>query len=115
MIYLLNRRDNELMWLAGGSLSIAVRALLLNKFLVYAMVSDVPWVLLMHLQFIAKFMAIFMYIQLIRTLYRQDVNDLIHKICTVGCLLAVLYVAIVPPSVSTLTINLQTNNDCGCA
>jgi signal transduction histidine kinase len=108
MIYLLSRRDVELLWLAGACLTIALRALLLNKFLVYSMLPDVPWVLLMHLQFVVKYTAILMYICLIRALYRQDVNKIAHTICVVVCLGAVIYVASVPPSVSTLTINIQT-------
>jgi signal transduction histidine kinase len=108
MIYLLGRRDNELLWLAGVSLAVALRALLLNKFLVYAIFPDASWVLLMHLQFIVKYTAIFTYIYLIRALYRQDVNEIVHRFFSVACIGAVIYVSSVPPSVSTQTINIQT-------
>ena len=108
IIYLLSRRDSELLWLAGACLAIALRALLLNKFLVHAIFPDVPWVLSMHLQFIAKYTAIFTYIYLIRALYRQDVNETVHKVFSVVCLGAMIYVTSVPPSVSTQTINIQT-------
>jgi signal transduction histidine kinase len=108
MIYLLGRRDNELLWLAGVSLAVALRALLLNKFLVYAIFPDASWELLMHLQFIAKYTAIFTYIYLIRALYRQDVNEIVHRVFVVACIGAMIYVSSVPPSVSTQTINIQT-------
>ena len=108
MIYLLGRRDNELLWLAGVSLAVALRALLLNKLLVYAIFPDASWVVLMHLQFIAKYTAIFTYIYLIRALYRQDVNEIVHKVFVVVCIGAMIYVSSVPPSVSTQTITIQT-------
>jgi signal transduction histidine kinase len=108
MIYLLNRRDSELLWLAGVCLTVALRALLLNKFLVYSIVSDVSWTLLMHLQYSMKFIALLTYIQLIRTIYRHDVATVVHKISVVVSLLALLYVVIVPPRMFTLTFNIQT-------
>jgi signal transduction histidine kinase len=108
VIYLLGRRDNELLWIAGASLAVALRALLLNKFLVYAIFPDASWVVLMHLQFITKYTAIFTYIYLIRALYRQDVNEIVHKFFTIVCIGAVIYVSSVPPSVSTQMINIQT-------
>jgi signal transduction histidine kinase len=108
MIYLLGRHDNELLWLAGVSLAVALRALLLNKFLVYAIFPDASWVLLMHLQFIVKYTAIFTYIYLIRALYRQDVNEIVHRVFSVACIGAVIYVSSVPPSVSTQMISIQT-------
>lgn len=108
MIYLLHRRDSELLWLAGVCLTVALRALLLNKFLVYSIVSDVSWTLLMHLQYSMKFIALLTYIQLIRTIYRHDVATVVHKISVVVSLLALLYVVIVPPRMFTLTFNIQT-------
>ena len=108
IIYLLSRRDSELLWLAGACLIIALRALLLNKFLVHAIFPDVSWLLLMHLQFIAKYTAIFMYIYLIRALYRQDVNEIVHRFFTIVCIGALVYVSSVPPSVSTQKITIQT-------
>ena len=108
IIYLLSRRDSELLWLAGACLAIALRALLLNKFLVHAIFPNISWLLLMHLQFIAKYTAIFTYIYLIRALYRQDVNETVHKVFSVVCLGAMIYVSSVPPSVSTQKINIQT-------
>ena len=108
MIYLLSRRDSELLWLAGVCLTVALRALLLNKFLVYSIFSGVSWLLLMHLQFIVKYMAILLYIHLIRALYRQDVNEIVHRFFVIVCIGALIYVSSVPPSVSTLTINIQT-------
>jgi len=107
IIYLLSRRDNELLWLSGACLIIALRALLLNKFLVHAIFPDVLWLLLMHLQFITKYTGILMYIYLIRALYRQDVNEIVHKFFTIVCIGALVYVSSVPPSVSTQTINIQ--------
>ena len=108
MIYLLNRRDSELLWLAGFCLTVALRALLLNKLLVYSMIPEVSWTLLMHIQFCMKFMALFTYIQLIYTLYRQDVHHVVHKICVAVSLLAAVYVVSVPPRMFTLTFNIQT-------
>jgi signal transduction histidine kinase len=108
MIYLLNRRDSELVWLAVFCLTVALRALLLNKLLVYSMIPEVSWTLLMHIQFCMKFMALFTYIQLIYTLYRQDVHHVVHKICVAVSLLAAVYVVSVPPRVFTLTFNIQT-------
>ena len=108
MIYLLNRRDSELLWLAGCCLTVALRALLLNKLLVYSMIPEVSWTLLMHIQFCMKFMALFTYIQLIYTLYRQDVHHVVHKICVAVSLLAAVYVVSVPPRMFTLTFNIQT-------
>ncbi len=108
MIYLLNRRDSELLWLAGLCLTVALRALLLNKFLVYSIVPDVSWTLLMHLQYSMKFIALLTYIQLIRTIYRHDVATAVHQISVVVSLLALLYVVIVPPRMFTLTFNIQT-------
>lgn len=108
VIYLLGRRDNELLWIAGASLVVALRALLLNKFLVYAIFPDASWIVLMHLQFITKYTAILTYIYLIRALYRQDVNEILHRVFVVVCIGAVIYVSSVPPSVSTQTINIQT-------
>ncbi|RLT21134.1 MAG: hypothetical protein DWI30_08305 [Chloroflexi bacterium] len=108
MIYLLNRRDSELLWLAGFCLTVALRALLLNKFLVYSIVPEVSWTLLMHMQYSMKFIALLTYIQLIRTIYRHDVDDVVHKISVVVSLIALLYVAIVPPRMFTLSFNIQT-------
>ena len=108
MIYLLNRRDSELLWLAGLCLTVALRALLLNKFLVYSIVPDVSWTLLMHLQYSMKFIALLTYIQLIRTIYRHDVATIVHNISVVVSLLATVYVVSVPPRMFTLTFNIQT-------
>jgi hypothetical protein len=38
MIYLLHRRDSELLWLAGVCLTVSLRALILNKLLIYSIV-----------------------------------------------------------------------------
>jgi signal transduction histidine kinase len=108
MIYLLHRRDSELLWLAGVCLTVALRALILNKLLVYSIVPEVSWTLLMHMQYSMKFIALFTYIQLIRTLYFHDVNIVMHRISMTVSLLAVLYVVSVPPRVFTLTFNIQT-------
>ncbi len=108
MIYLLSRRDSELLWLAGACLAVAVRAILLNKFLIHLLLPDVQWTTLMYVQYIARFSALLMYIQLMRTLYRQDVNVIVHKICIAVLLGAVLYVRSVPPQIFTLTFNIQT-------
>jgi signal transduction histidine kinase len=107
MIYLLHRRDSELLWLAGVCLTVAVRTLLLNKVFVYSIVPEVSWILLMYIQHSVKFIILFAYIQLIRTLYRQDVNDTVHKICVAVFLGAVVYVMSVPPQMFTRTLNIQ--------
>ena len=108
MIYLLSRRDSELLWLAGACLAVAVRAILLNKFLIHLLLPDVQWTTLMYVQYIARFSALLMYIQLMRNLYRQDVQEIVHKICIIVLLGAVLYVMSVPPQIFTLTFNIQT-------
>ncbi len=108
MIYLLSRRDSELLWLAGACLAVAVRAILLNKFLIHLLLPDAQWATLMYVQYIARFSALLMYIQLMRNLYRQDVQEIVHKICIIVLLGAVLYVISVPPQIFTLTFNIQT-------
>ncbi len=108
MIYLLNRHDSELLWLAGACFSVALRAILLNKLLIHAIFPDVPWTLLMHMQYFMKYIVLFTYIQLIYTLYRQDLNERIHKFWIVICFIAAIYVVSVPPSMFTLTFNIQT-------
>jgi signal transduction histidine kinase len=108
MVYFLSRRDSELLWLAGACLVTAVRAILLNKFLIHLLLPDVSWTILMYMQYSAKFIALFMYIQLIRSIYRQDVNELVHKICVAVLLGGALYVISVPPRIFTLTFNIQT-------
>jgi signal transduction histidine kinase len=108
MVYLLSRRESELLWLAGACLVTAVRAILLNKFLIHLLLPDVPWTILMYMQYSAKFIALFMYIQLMRSIYRQDINELVHKVCVAVLLCGVLYVISVPPRMFTLTFNIQT-------
>jgi signal transduction histidine kinase len=108
MVYFLSRRESELLWLAGACLVTAVRAILLNKFLIHLLLPDVSWTILMYMQYSAKFIALFMYIQLIRSIYRQDVNELVHKICVAVLLGGALYVISVPPRIFTLTFNIQT-------
>jgi signal transduction histidine kinase len=108
MIYLLNRRERELLWLAGVCVSVALRTFLLNKFMVHLIVSDISWTILMYLQYTMRFMALFTYIQLIRTLYRQDVKDMIHHICVAVWIGTMLYVISTSPRVFTLTFNIQT-------
>ncbi len=108
MIYLLNRRDSELLWLAGACLAVALRAILLNKLLIHAIFPNVAWTLLMYIQYCMKYIVLFTYIQLIYTLYRQDLNEVVHRVCTAICLIALIYVVNVPPSVFTLTFNIQT-------
>jgi signal transduction histidine kinase len=107
MIYLLNRRDSELLWLAGFCFSVALRSLILNKLLIYSIMPNVSWTLLMHMQYSMKFITLFTYLQLIRTIYRQDVNNLVHQISVAVSLLALIYVIIVPPRVFTFTLNIQ--------
>jgi signal transduction histidine kinase len=107
MIYLSSRHDSELLWLAGGCLSVAFRALLLNKLLVHLMLPNISWTLLMYIQFSFKFVTLFTYIQLIRILYRQDINETIHKVCSAVSLGSILYVMSVPPSIFTRTIGMQ--------
>jgi signal transduction histidine kinase len=107
MIYLFSRRDSELLWLAGGCLSVAFRALLLNKLLVHLMLPSMSWTLLMGIQFSLKFVTLFTYIQLIRILYRQDINETIHKVCSAVSLCFILYVMSVPPSIFTRTVSIQ--------
>lgn len=108
MIYLLNRRERELLWLAGVCVSVALRTFILNKFMVHLIVSDISWTLLMYLQYTMRFMVLFTYIQLIRTLYRQDVNNIVHHVCVAVWLGTLLYVISTPPRVFTLTFNIQT-------
>ena len=108
MIYLLHRRDSELLWLAGVCLTVSLRALFLNKLLIYSIVPGVSWSLLMHMQYSMKFIALFTYIQLIRTICFYDVDRVIHNISVAVTLLALLYVVIMPTSVFTLTFNIQT-------
>jgi hypothetical protein len=55
-----------------------------------------------------KFIALFTYIQLIRTIYFYDVDTVVHKISVTVILFVLLYVVIVPTSVFTLTFNIQT-------
>ena len=108
MVYFLSRRESELLWFAGACLMTAVRAILLNKFLIHLLLPDVPWTILMYMQYSAKFIATFMYIQLTQRIYRQDVNELVHKVCVAVLLCGVLYVISVPPRIFTLTFNIQT-------
>jgi signal transduction histidine kinase len=108
MIYLLHRRDSELLWLAGVCLTVSLRALLLNKLLIYSIVPGMSWSLLMHMQYSMKFIALFAYIQLIRTIYFYDVDMTVYKISIAVTLLALTYVVITPTSMFTLTFNIQT-------
>lgn len=108
MTYFTSRRDIELIYMAGLCLSIALRSLCINKFLFHAIMPDLSWVIVMKLQYAMKFVALFTYIQLIRTLYRSDVNESVHRLFTIITAMALLYVVGVPPSTFTLSLNLQT-------
>jgi len=108
MIYLLGRRDSELLWLAGVCLSIALRTILLNKFMIHLAAPNTSWTQLIYWQYSMRFIALFTYLQLIRTLYRQDVNTIVHRVCIAIWLGTMIYVLSVPPRVFTLTFNLQT-------
>ncbi len=108
MIYFISKRTVDLLWLGTVCLFIALRALLLNKFLFYSVFPDISWSFLMHMQFSVKFITFICYISLIRSLYRSDVNSLVHRISISVGLLMLLYVLIVPPSHFTATFPMQT-------
>ncbi len=108
IIYFVSKRTVDLLWLGAFCIFIAVRALLLNKFLCYSAFPDLSWTLLMHAQFAIKFLSFLTYIGLIRTLYRDDVNPLLHRVFNVVGLLMLLYVLVVPPSQFTATFLTQT-------
>jgi signal transduction histidine kinase len=108
MIYLLGRRDSELLWLAGVCVSIALRTVLLNKFMIHLAVPNASWTQLIYWQYSMRFIALFTYLQLIRTLYRHDVNTIVHRICVAIWLGTMIYVFSTPPRVFTLTFNIQT-------
>jgi hypothetical protein len=93
MIYLLNQRESDLLWLAGVCLTGALHTLLLNKLLMHLLLPDATWSLLMSLQYSTKFIVLLMYIKLIYALYRQDANQIMHRICVGVILLALIYVA----------------------
>lgn len=106
--YVSSRRDHELLWLCGLCLCMAVRSLILNKYLLYLVTPELSWVSLMYFQYSIKFLTLLVFIQLIRVLYQQDVNPIVHAVCVVVCVMALVYVASVSPSISSLTIHLQT-------
>jgi signal transduction histidine kinase len=108
MIYLLGRRDSELLWLAGVCVSIALRTILLNKFMVHLVAPNTSWTQLIYWQYSMRFIALFTYLQLIQTLYRHDVNTIVHRICMAIWLGTMIYVFSTPPRVFTLTFNIQT-------
>ena len=108
IIYFISKRTVDLLWLGAFCLFIAIRALLLNKFLFYSVLPDVSWSLLMTMQFAFKFIAFLTYLGLNRSLYRDDVNPLLHRIFSVIGLLMLVYVLVVPPSHFTVTFLAQT-------
>ena len=108
IIYFISKRTVDLLWLGALCLFFAIRALLLNKFLFYSVLPDVSWSLLLNMQFAFKFIAFLTYLGLIRSLYRDDVNPLLHRIFNVIGLLMLLYVLVVPLSHFTVTILAQT-------
>jgi len=103
-----SRRDRELLWLAGLCLFVALRTLILNKYLLYLVAPELSWVALMYVQYGVKFATLLAFIQLIYVLYEQDINPLIHRMCLALCLVALAYIAVVPPQVFTVTIPMQT-------
>ncbi len=62
----------------------------------------------MTMQFAFKFIAFLTYLGLNRSLYRDDVNPLLHRIFSVIGLLMLVYVLVVPPSHFTVTFLAQT-------
>lgn len=106
--YFSSRRDAELLWLFGLCVLVAVRSLLLNKYLLYLVAPEFSWGALMYLQYCVKFLMLLVFIQMIRVVYWQDVNPTIHAFWASVCLMALVYVASVPPSAASLTINIQT-------
>jgi signal transduction histidine kinase len=108
IIYFISKRTADLLWLGAISIFVAIRALLLNKFLFYSVFSDLSWTIVMHAQFAFKFIALLTYLGLIRSLYRDDVNPLLHRVLTVIGFFMLLYVLVVPPSHFTVTFLAQT-------
>ena len=108
IIYFLNKRTVDLFLLGMLCLLVALRALMLNKFIFVSLFPDFSWTMIMHLQFVLKFMMFLCYISLFRSLYRADVHSLAHRISYAFGLLMLLYVLIVPPSHFTGTLAFQT-------
>lgn len=106
--YVSSRRDAELLWLSGLCLLVAVRSLILNKYLLYLAAPEIRWETLMYAQYSVKFLTLLVFIQLISVLYRQDVNPTVHGIGVGVCFVALGYIASVPVSTSSVTLNVQT-------
>lgn len=106
--YVSSRRERELLLLASLCLLMALRALMLNKYLLYLAAPELSWVALMYVQYSLKFWTLLVFIELVRAMYQQDVHPMIHTVCVVMCMGALLYVASVPPEVFSVTLNLQT-------
>ena len=81
---------------------------MLNKYLLYLAAPELSWVALMYVQYSLKFWTLLVFIELVRAMYQQDVHPMIHTVCVVMCMGALLYVASVPPEVFSVTLNLQT-------
>ena len=108
IIYFISKRTIDMFWLGFFCILIAMRALLLNKFLFYAILPDLSWTLLMHLQFFVRFLVLICYLYLIRSLYPKEVHPLVHRIAVAVCLLVLVYVTMVPPREFTATFALNT-------
>ncbi len=107
-IYFISKRTIDLLLLGILCILIGLRAMLLNKFIFVSLIPDFSWTTIMHLQFVVKFMVLLCYISLFRSLYREDVHPLAHRISYALGLLMTLYVVMVPPSHFTATMPVQS-------
>lgn len=104
-LYFFGRYDKTILYFALFCITYSYRIVGASQYALHSFIGDVPWIILVHLEYLTLFVSVIFFTQYTQKLYPEDSNKYVTAVETWACIILSLITIIFPPSVFTQLIN----------
>ncbi len=104
-LYFFGRYDKTILYFALFCITYSYRIVGASQYALHSFIGDVPWIILVHLEYLTLFISVIFFTQYTQKLYPEDSNKYVTAVETWACIILSLITLIFPPSVFTQLIS----------
>lgn len=104
-LYFFGRHEKTILYFALFCITYSYRIVGSSQYALHGFTGDIPWIIMIHLEYLSLFISVIFFAQYSQQLYPDDSNKYITAVEMWACITLSLITVLFPPSVFTTLIN----------